>query len=81
MKTAENNKLNYRKSRGKNTGCRRECLEFETVTRPEVGESERTGKEKTLGAARGGINSTSRASSRNRRACEATDRANGELEK
>lgn len=52
-------------------------MEYETVKKPEIEASERRGKEKTLRAARGGIKSFSRTSSKSRRMCEATERAEG----
>lgn len=47
-------------------------MEFETVNKPEIKESKRIGKEKTLRAARGGIISASRMG-----ICKATERAKG----
>lgn len=47
-------------------------MEFETVNKPEIKESKRIGKEKTLRAARGGIKSMSRMG-----ICKATERAKG----
>lgn len=50
-------------------------MEFETVNKPEIKESKRIGKEKTLRAAKGGVKAISRTCSKNRRICKATERA------
>lgn len=52
-------------------------MEPETVKKPEIEASERIGKAKTPRAARGGIKSISRTSSKSRRLCKATGRAKG----
>lgn len=49
-------------------------MEFETVNKPEIKESKRIGKEKTLRAAKGGVRAFSRTCS-NRRICKATGEA------
>lgn len=49
-------------------------MEFETVNKPEIKESERTGKEKTPRTAKGGAKSLSKTCSKNR-ICNSTERA------